>query len=108
MMPGDVARLRVWRYDVARGDARTLTVEVRLDRLDPVREIGVIPKDQESDAIEQLGLARMSTSTPDLADEFDVRFYRGVLIEEIVPGSQLDGVVEPGTTIVSRTPLRRL
>ena len=42
----------------------------------------------------------MSTSTPQLARAYGVPHNPGVLIQAIVPGSQLDGVVEPGWVIV--------
>ncbi len=101
MMPGDVAVLRVWRYDPQSGRGRHMDIEVRLDRLDPLRVTGTIPQDQEHDSLDRLGIARMSTATPALADEYGVRFRTGVLVQQLVRGSELDGTMEPGSIIVA-------
>ncbi len=101
ILPGETARLRVWRYEPDTGRGRTLQVEVALDRLDLVRTAGVLPPDQEKDRIEALGIARMTTSTPQAAGRHHVQHQPGVLIEEVVPGSDLDGRVEPGAILVA-------
>ena len=42
----------------------------------------------------------MSTSTPKLARDYGVPYEPGVLVQETVPGSQLDGAVEPGWIVL--------
>lgn len=101
MLPGDIAELRVWRYEPEAGRGRHLDIEVRLDRLDLLRVTGTIPQDQEDDALKRLGIARMSTATADLADEYGVGFQTGVLVEQLVSGSALEGTMEPGSIIVT-------
>ncbi len=100
MLPGDIARLRIWRAteDDAHGTVRT--IPVRLARLDSAQVSGVLPSDHPRDSLRMLGIARMNTSTRQLAQEYDVDYYPGVLIQAVVPGSQLDGLVEPGWIIV--------
>ncbi len=100
MLPGDIASLRIWRdsEDDAQGIVRT--IQVRLARLDTVRVAGVLPGDHPRDSLIALGIARMSTSTRPLARDYGVPYNPGVLVQAIVPGSQLDGVVEPGWIIV--------
>ncbi|MHC4129114.1 MAG: trypsin-like peptidase domain-containing protein [Planctomycetota bacterium] len=73
MMPGEVAGLRVWRFEPELGQARSLTLEVELDRLDPVRATGMIPRQEWIEGLERLGIAAMATSTPRLADRYGVR-----------------------------------
>ncbi len=101
ILPGEVARIGVWRYEPQAGRGRTLQVDVALDRLDLVRSTGVLPPDQARDRIEALGIARMTTSTPQAAGRYQARHVPGVLIEEVVPGSGLDGKVEPGAILVA-------
>ncbi len=100
MLPGDIARLRIWRDSEDEAQGTVITVPVRLTRLDTVQLAGVLPGDQPRDSLRALGIARMSTSTPQLARAYRVPYNPGVLIQAIVPGSQLDGVVEPGWVIV--------
>lgn len=100
MLPGDIARLRIWRDAEDKAQGTVLTVPVRLTRLDTVQVAGVLPGDQPRDSLRALGIARMSTSTPKLARDYGVPYSPGVLVLAIVPESQLDGVVEPGWIIV--------
>ena len=100
MLPGDIARLRIWRDSEDDAQGTVLTVPVRLTRLDTVQVAGVLPTDHPRDSLRALGIARMSTSTPKLARDYGVPYSPGVLVQATVPGSQLDGVVEPGWIIV--------
>jgi|GEM_PF-152279 len=101
MMPGDVARVRVWRFDPRSGSGHLTTHDVQLSRLDEMTIMGTIPSDQHDLALRRLGLARIATNTPRLADESDRKFQPGVLVVAVVPGSSLDGVIEPGSVIVA-------
>ncbi|MHC4416650.1 MAG: trypsin-like peptidase domain-containing protein [Planctomycetota bacterium] len=101
MLPGEIAHLRVWRYDPQLEQGRLQTIPVDLTRLDTARLAGIVPPDYPRDRLEIFGIADMATSTPALAARYDVSFHAGVLIKELTPGSQLDGRVEPGSIIVA-------
>ena len=98
MLPGDVAHLEVWRFEPALGVGRTLSIDVRLDRLDLARVTGTLPP---GEGAERVGIGAMATSTEALAAEYGVQFYPGVIVEGIVEGSALDGVLAPGSIIIS-------
>jgi serine protease Do len=98
MRPGDVAELTIFRPQDGAGE--TVVVPVELERLDPLRTRGQLPANQPDDRIPALGIAGMTTSTPELAAEWDVPYAPGVFITEVAPNSVLDRQVEPGTTIV--------
>ena len=100
MLPGDIARLRIWRDSEDKAQGVVRTIQVRLARLDTVQVAGVLPSDHPLDSLRVLGLARIDTSTHRLAREYDVPFREGVIVQAVVPGSQLDGVVDPGWIIV--------
>ncbi|MCH8005249.1 MAG: trypsin-like peptidase domain-containing protein [Planctomycetes bacterium] len=100
MLPGEVAQLRIWREDLQRDGGRMLTLDVTLDRFNTLR-VGILPADQRRDRIEEFGIGKMSTSTRQLARNYGVRFIPGVLIEEIIPGSQLDGRIRSGSILVA-------
>ena len=101
MLPGEIPRLRVWRYESELGEARSLTIEVRLDRLDLLRTTGTIPRQQGIQSIRQLGIAEMSTCTPSLASNHGVRYHDGVIVEALVEGSELQDLLEPGSIIIA-------
>ena len=52
---------------------------------------GALPGNRNRDKIDSLGIADMTTATEALANRYGVAFHRGVIIEAVVPGSQLDG-----------------
>ena len=101
MRPGDTVELSVFLPDRAEGAGDELTVLVRLDRLDRVLLTGRLPRDQPDDKIIPLGVLRMSTSTPALAERYGTRYREGVIIEEIAEGSPLQARMGPGDTIVA-------
>ena len=101
MLPGDVVRVTVWRYDPALGRGRVITHDVQLNRLDEMAAMGAIPTDLHDDGLRRMGLARVATNTRDLASEFGSKYRPGVLVRAVVPGSSLDGKLEPGSVIVA-------
>ncbi len=101
MLPGEVARLRIWREDLQRDEGQLLTIDVPLDRFDTILGAGILPADQRRDSIKKFGIGKMSTSTRQLARIYGVRFRAGVLIEQIIPGSLLDGRIRPGSILVA-------
>ena len=72
-----------------------------LDRLDTLRAAGELPPNQTDDSIPQLGIARMNTSSNELAQRFGIEPREGVIIEKIVPESELASVAVPGSVIVA-------
>ncbi len=101
LMPNDIATLEVWRYDGERQLGDTIQIDVPLARLDQVRMTGRIDPQRNRDAIESLGIARMRTFTESYAEEVNLRFHPGVLVEELVPGSPLARQIRRGAIIVS-------
>ncbi len=99
MRPGEIAQVTFWRYDPHLDQGRTLTVAVELGQLATLRLAGVPPQILKS--LEAVGIGEANTSTRRLAEQFGATFHPGVVIEEIVPGSQLDGQIEPGSIIVA-------
>jgi len=98
--PGGTIELTIWRPDLETKTGQTMNISVRLARLDALRTRGELPLDQSTERIPQLGIARMSTSSPELAEQYGVEFHRGVLIERVVPGSYLEQFIDPGATIL--------
>ena len=101
MRPGEMAHVKVWRFEPRRDTGGKMRFDVRLDRLDEMAVQGVIPQDQQMDSLQRLGLARVAKNTPALAGKYGVRYGPGVLVEEVVAGSSLDGLIEPGSVIVA-------
>ena len=100
MLPGDIANLRVWRDMEDQDHGTVLTIAVRVTRLNYMQVAGILPSDHPLDSLRVLGLARIAKSTPRLARKYDVPFTEGVIVQAVVPGSQLDSVVDPGWIIV--------
>jgi hypothetical protein len=101
MLPGETARLTLWRYDRESGVGTTLEIPVPLKRLDMVRAAGILPPDQDRNAIPAIGIAKMSTNTPEIAAKFDAPFRQGVILERLVPGASFGFRISPGTTITA-------
>jgi S1-C subfamily serine protease len=101
MLPGEDVDLAIWRRDETDGSDRTVTVTVTLTRLPTLRARGELPEDQSEERIIELGIAEMSTSTPELARRYGAPYRPGVMIERLVPGSRLEARVLPGSTIVT-------
>ncbi|MHC4428277.1 MAG: trypsin-like peptidase domain-containing protein [Planctomycetota bacterium] len=100
MLPGQTARVSAWRYYSQLDEGRMMDVDVPLARLPLEKITGALPGNRNREKIDSLGIADMTTATEGLANRYGVAFHRGVIIEAAVPGSQLDGRVEPGAIIV--------
>ncbi len=101
MRPGEVIQVKLWRYEPQRGRGREMVFDVELDRLDMISMTGVIPPGQHDSALARLGLARIVTNTPELSARYGTAYIAGVLVEEVVKASSLDGRIEPGSVIVA-------
>jgi serine protease Do len=100
MRPGDTVKLSIWRYDPQTKTGSSLEILVPLHRYDVLRLAGKLPPDQPRDSLAPLGIARMSTSTPEGAKRAGATYLAGVLIEDIVPDSALAKRVEAGAIII--------
>jgi S1-C subfamily serine protease len=91
MLPGETARLAVWRPepDITGGPGEAVEISVVLGRLDYLRTRGELPANQSEEHILPLGIARMATSTRRLASDSGMEYRQGVLIQEVVVGSEL-------------------
>ncbi len=101
ILPGEIAELSIWRPNLEHNTGETLRIAVRLERLDPLREYGRVPSDQSTERIPQIGIAEMSTATPELASQYGAEYKVGVTIQRLVPNSALSRYVVPGTTIIA-------
>jgi len=99
MRPGEIARIKLWRYEYETKQGRTITIPVPLVRMDIARVRGFLPNDHPRDSLRIIGIAQMSTSTSKLAASMRVPFSSGVMIEAIVPKSKLDDIATPGCVI---------
>jgi len=95
--PGGIVALDVWRRGDPTGTSRRIDVE--LGRLDPLTVRGEIPPDQSREHLLPLGIARMTTATPESTAAAGVTMHPGVLVKEIVPGSELSAAMAPGSII---------
>jgi serine protease Do len=99
--PGETVRLELWRADSGSGQGNPISLEVPLARLDTRSVFGLLPPDHERDRLEIFGIARMASCSLELANRYGVEHVPGVLVEEIVAGSQLDGRIPPGSILVT-------
>jgi len=101
MLPGEIANISIWRHNELTDESTEQTIAVELDRLDILQSMGILPEDQSTERIPELGIAAMATNTPTLARRFDAEFVEGVIITELVPNTAMEGAVPPGSVIVS-------
>lgn len=100
LRPGASVTLDIWRPDGVAGGS-TMQIVVDLARLDSLVLRGELPPDQPEDHLREVGIARMRTATPDATAALGVAFHPGVLVEAIVPGSELENALPPGSIIVA-------
>lgn len=98
--PGETVELEIWRYDESAQGSSTLTFNIRLDRLNTILTTGQIPPDHPRDSLRELGIASMETNSQLIATKYDLPFHGGVMINELVPGSQLAKSAQAGWVIV--------
>ncbi len=101
MLPGRSVTLRIWRFDSELDTGSTLEFDVTLAQLDPVR-MAIRPQiTEDRGSIPELGIIRMATATPELAEQHEVEFHAGVLMEQVSRGSTLSEIAPAGSIIVS-------
>ncbi|MHC5026305.1 MAG: trypsin-like peptidase domain-containing protein, partial [Planctomycetota bacterium] len=103
MLPGQDVSLSIWRFDPASPIAEETTVTLTLDKPDTLTTGGALPSNQSLDNIRRIGIETMQTNNPTVAERLNVEFHRGVMVLELVPGSQVekDGLLMRGSTIVA-------
>ncbi|MHC5023629.1 MAG: S1C family serine protease [Planctomycetota bacterium] len=99
MLPGETTGLTVWRFDRIEGTGETIEFHVTLGTLPTLRITGVVPRNQDRRSIEEIGILRMATCTPDLAAGYDTRHHDGVILMDIAPKSTLWLQAVPGTIV---------
>jgi len=110
MLPGESAKLTIWRFDPKNEGGEAQDLLVALNRLDTLRAAGQLPPDNPKDSIVPLGIARMTANTAEVASRFGVDFHPGVLLEELVRGSELARRIKPGSVItdIADRPVRNV
>lgn len=101
LVPGQTIELAVLRWNEAEQAIETLALPVTLARLDSLSMRGELPPDHPLDHLRELGIERLTTSTPEAAAALGIPHREGVLIEATVPGAALGRDVAPGSIIVS-------
>jgi serine protease Do len=98
---GGPARLRIWRFGAPapgagspgpENRAAVMTIDVPLARLDPLRIAGPV--------VERLGILRMATLTPRLAEDIGTTWQPGVLVQALEPGSVAADVLRPNSIVL--------
>lgn len=101
MLPGQTVTLRVWRFDSELDTGITHEFQVELAQLDASRAAGRLPLELTREAIAILGIGRMATATPELAERHGVEFHPGVMLLQVLEGFALRHSAPPGSIIVS-------
>jgi len=110
MLPGENARIEVWRFDEQERMGNRSVIDVELARLDDLVVTGILPQDQRAGTIPSLGIASIVTSEPRFARELRVVFTPGVLVRQLTEDSHLSRTIPAGSTIiaVAETPITTL
>lgn len=101
MLPGDSARLTVWRMDHQQQASQLIEIAVPLARWDIVQMLGKLPANQPRDSLLIYGIAKMATCTPELAQTLNVEHRLGVLITDLDGSTRLGQAIAPGSIIVA-------
>jgi serine protease Do len=93
--PGESLSLTIWRFDPVADAGRFERIDITLAEMAPD---GLLNAPMRM-FLSNLGFARLSTATAERAQSFRVTYQAGVIIEEVVPGSGVDGHIELGSII---------
>ncbi|MBX3354390.1 MAG: trypsin-like peptidase domain-containing protein [Phycisphaeraceae bacterium] len=94
--PGARVKIDLWRPETSGESGERLTLQAALVPSDP--EVSYVAY---AAAVRASGLMRLSTATPENCALMGVPFRRGVLIEEIAPGSSMARSLDAGTIITA-------
>ncbi len=94
--PGQTVEFHIWRPHPEEGGGREMTLAVALTKRDPQVEAADL-----ADLLRRYGFAKLATSTSEACAALEVPHRRGVLVQEVTPGSNLAGIVPAGAIIVA-------
>jgi S1-C subfamily serine protease len=93
--PSESLSVEAWRPDVENNRGENFSVRVVIEQLKPETNSKLIV-----DTLRSIGVKKLASSTEAMAQQFGVPFERGVLVEEVVAGSSVAGILPPGTLIM--------
>jgi serine protease Do len=93
--PSESLSVDAWRPDVENKRGENFSVQVVIEQLKPETNSKLIV-----DTLRSIGVKKLASSTEAMAQQFGVPFDRGVLVEEVVAGSSVAGILPPGTLIM--------
>ncbi len=93
--PNESVSVDAWRPSVENKNGQAFSVQVVIEQLKPETNSQFIVN-----VLRSIGVKKMATSTEAMAQQFQVPFERGVMVEEIVAGSSVATILPPGTLIV--------
>ncbi|MCE9619969.1 MAG: trypsin-like peptidase domain-containing protein [Planctomycetes bacterium] len=92
--PGETINIDLWRPDVEKKSGLPTSTQVVIVQLKPETNAEWAVK-----ALENVGIKKLATATEAAAQQYGVSFERGVMVEEVVPGSSVAGILPAGTLI---------
>ncbi|MFO0895540.1 MAG: trypsin-like peptidase domain-containing protein [Phycisphaerales bacterium] len=92
--PGEKLRLELWRPQPDDGGGRRLEIDVPLSRLEPENSNPLVVA-----ALRNLGLLKLSTASPTVCRAWGLPERRGVVVEEVQPGSEAAKLLSPGSLV---------
>ena len=93
--PNESVSVDAWRPSVENKSGQAFSVQVVIEQLKPETNSQFIVN-----VLRSIGVKKLATSTEAMAQQFQVPFERGVMVEEIVAGSSVAAILPPGTLIV--------
>ena len=93
--PNESVSVDAWRPSVENKSGQVFSVQVVIEQLKPETNSQFIVN-----VLRSIGVKKLATSTEAMAQQFQVPFERGVMVEEIVAGSSVAAILPPGTLIV--------
>ena len=94
--PGQAIQFEVWRPIPREGRGESVKVDVLLAKRDPRLEASEI-----ADTLRRFGFERLVTASEAACGARGAPFRRGVLIDAVAPGSQVEGVIPAGAVIIA-------
>jgi serine protease Do len=94
--PGETVKFGVWRGD-GEGGGKRIELSTKLAELDMSLRVGIdVPA-----IFERAGIAQFATATSERAAKLGVPYRRGILIEDLREGSELDEMLDEGSVITA-------
>ena len=94
-LPNETIPIDLWRPNVDDKSGEAISLQVVMAQLKPeTNSDGIV------EALRNIGVQKLITATEVSAAQFKVPFERGVMVEEVIPGSRVATIFSPGTMIV--------